>query len=343
MSEWYHQLWWRGRPSGAAYRALSTLLAPAEGAYRVAISARAWAYDRGWLKSAAAPIPTLVIGNLTVGGTGKTPVTAWFADRLRRRGRVPAIVMRGYGGDEVKVHRMLNSAVPVHVSTDRVTGVRRASERGADIAVLDDAFQHRAIRADANVVLVAVEGFMDSPRLLPRGPWREPLQALDRATLVVITRKVASQEEAASVSQRLAELEPALPRAQAHIGLSGIARYDGASGEIGEPVGLDGFRCALAVAGVANPETVWAQLREAGASVDRCRAFADHHRYTQGEIAQITREAAGGPLVTTLKDAVKLGQVLPAELEMYVPLQQVIWESGEEEIECLLANLSSGP
>ncbi|KPK55844.1 MAG: hypothetical protein AMS21_13195 [Gemmatimonas sp. SG8_38_2] len=341
MTEWYHRLWQRDGASGFGYRALTVLLTPAEGAYRAAVSARSWAYDRGVLKSASPPIPTLIVGNLTVGGSGKTPMAAWIARRLEQRGRRPSIVMRGYGDDESDVHRLLNPSLKVYVSPDRVAGVRRAYEEGCDVAVLDDAFQHRAIRAHANIVLVAAEDFSNSPRLLPRGPWRETLKALRRATLVITTRKTASRQEAERVSDQLSRLEPALPQAQACIAVSGMSTYDGAGGTLGEPRALERKRYPLAVAGVAKPETVWAQLREAGLSVGRCRAYPDHHRYTREDVEQISREAAGEAIVATLKDAVKLGPLSGSAVEIHVPLQQVILESGDRELETLLANLLS--
>ncbi|NIN71315.1 MAG: hypothetical protein GTO46_05125 [Gemmatimonadetes bacterium] len=336
MSEWHERLW---TPDTAAYRAASTLLIPAELAYRAAVAARAWMYDRGILSSVVAPIPALGVGNLTVGGTGKTPMTAWFTKTLGARGRVPAVVMRGYGGDEVEVHRLLNPEVPVHATADRIEGVRRAERGGADVVVLDDAFQHRALRADAYVVLLAAEEWSDSPRLLPRGPWREPPSALERASLIVTTRKVATRDDAQRVSGELAEICPAAEIAEAYIGLAGLARYDGASGRLTEPAPPAGFRCALAVAGVARPSTVFAQLEAAGATADEWWGFSDHHRYSREEVARIAQRIRSGPLIATLKDAVKLGAGLGPATELYVPLQKVEWESGREAVDLLLTGL----
>jgi tetraacyldisaccharide 4'-kinase len=337
MSDWYRRLWAQDKRVGLGYRTLSALLTPAEGAYRLAVSARAWAYDRGLLNSEVGAIPTLTVGNLTVGGTGKTPVTAWFARALVARGLKPAVVMRGYGGDEVGVHRVLNPEVPVVVAAKRVAGVERAGTAGSDVAVLDDAYQHRAIRPDACVVLVAAEDFVETPRLLPRGPWREPLEALNRATLVVATRKMAREDDSLRVVEQLARMAPALPSARAHIRLSGLARYKDES--LDDPVPLAGFRCAVAVAGVARPDAVWHQLRSAGADVDVTRAYPDHHRYSRRDVEEIRRLAYDGPVVATLKDVVKLGAALSG-VDVYVPLQEVVWESGADEVERLLAGLT---
>jgi tetraacyldisaccharide 4'-kinase len=336
---WYWELW---QPEGRVrpiYRVLSLLLVPFENAYRAVISTRSWAYDRRLLSSAVAPLPTLAIGNLTVGGTGKTPITAWFAARLAALGHSPAVVMRGYGGDEVAVHRLLNPGVPVYVAPRREAGIREAQKAGAGVAVLDDAFQHRAIMAHASLALVAAEDGLDSPRLLPRGPWREPLTALERATMVVTTRKAASRAQADEMSRRISELDPGLPQAQAHLRLAGLASYDERTGGLGELGPLAGFRCRLAVAGIAKPETLWTQLSEGGVVVEERRSFPDHHRYRSEDVERIRRDAANGPLIATLKDAVKLGPVLGREVPIHVPVQEVSWERGEEEIECLLAKV----
>lgn len=334
----YHRLWQPDGPRGPGDRLLGLLLAPAEILYRLGVGARALAYDHGVLPSREPDLPTLVVGNLTVGGTGKTPLTAWFAAEIARRGKRPAIVLRGYGGDETRVHEVLNPTVPVLPYPRRLAGIRRARERGAEVAVLDDAFQHRAVRGHANVVLVAAETGLDSPRLLPRGPWREPLSALSRATLIVVTRKDAGEERAASTARELARLQPGLPRAGAHLRLSGLARY-GESGRLGAPMGLRGFACPLVVAGVARPDAVRAQLAQAGAKVDLFRVYPDHHRYSRADVDRIAGEVNGGPLVTTLKDAVKLAPLLPERIPVYVMLQEVEWETGREAVEDMIGRL----
>src|SRR5690348_7442624 len=130
-------------------------------------------------------LPTLSVGNVTVGGTGKTPVAAWIAAELIDRGARPAIVLRGYGDDEPLVHARLNPDVPVIVAPDRLEGIARAAASGADVAVLDDAFQHRRAQRTADIVLVSAERWTRTPRLLPAGPWRESLRALRRTSMIL--------------------------------------------------------------------------------------------------------------------------------------------------------------
>jgi tetraacyldisaccharide 4'-kinase len=267
-------------------------------------------------------------------------VTAWFAGELRRRGWRPAVVMRGYGGDEDQVHKVLNPDVPALVAADRLAGVRRAAAEGADVAVLDDAFQHRALRADAYVVLVAAEEWTERARLLPRGPWREPRAGLSRADLLVITRKTASRERAADVLASAAEWSPAVGRAQVFLKLAGLARYEMRGGALRELAPPRGLSCALAVAGVRSPETVFAQLESAGVRIAKRRSFPDHHRYRASEVAEIAAAAERGPVVTTLKDVVKLRAALPPEADVYVAVQRVEWELGSDAVERLLSDLA---
>src|SRR5579862_3586306 len=183
------EIWESGRPVARVARAL---LAPLGWTFGVVVRCRNAAYDHEWLPQHSVALPTVSVGNLTVGGTGKTPVSAWLAARLRERGAAPGIVLRGYGGDETLVHRLLNPGIPVIEDPNRVEGIARARDEGATVALLDDAFQHRRARRTADVVLLSADRY-GPVRLLPAGPWREPLSSLDRATVVVVTRKAASR------------------------------------------------------------------------------------------------------------------------------------------------------
>src|SRR4051794_15640030 len=199
---------WYGRDAVAA--ATRTALLPFERLFGGIVGARDILYDAGWLPALDTPIPAVSVGNLTVGGTGKTPVSAWLARGLAARGARPAIVLRGVGGDEPLVHRALNPDIPVFTGADRVAVVREAAAMGADIAVLDDAFQHRRVGRLADLVLVSADRWTDNVRLLPAGPWREPLRAIRRATLVIVTRKSADDATVAHVHERLSEVAPAI-------------------------------------------------------------------------------------------------------------------------------------
>lgn len=300
---------WYG--SGTRDRSARVALAPAAALYGAAIAARNKLYDSGLLRTHASSIPVISVGNLTVGGTGKTPFTAYIVARLTEIGMKPAIVMRGYGEDEKLLHEWLNPGVRVCVSPDRVAGIRHAAASGADVAVLDDGFQHRRAARSLDVVLVSAEQWRDNLALLPAGPLREPLKSLRRADVVVVTSKSASDAEAALVASRVGEIVPEVPVVRASFLLRDLARV-GESNEtrsLGELVGAD----VLAIAGVGEPASFVAQLSALCASVTP-RIFADHHGYTSTEAASLADEARHHKYaVTTGKDAVKLGPAWPAK------------------------------
>ncbi|HEX6910119.1 MAG TPA: tetraacyldisaccharide 4'-kinase, partial [Longimicrobium sp.] len=201
---------WAGE-GGALGAALRVVLAPAEAAFRGVVAARNGAYDRGWLRAERVDVPVISVGNVNVGGAGKTPFAAWLARGLADRGRKPAIALRGYGEDEIVLHRELNPDIPVFRGRRRVEAARAAVAAGGDAVVLDDAFQHRALARDLDLVRVAVEGWEPRPRLVPRGPWREGPQALARADAIVLTRKSADAARAATVEREVARMHPGKP------------------------------------------------------------------------------------------------------------------------------------
>jgi tetraacyldisaccharide 4'-kinase len=313
---------WYGRSGGAA--AVRLALAPLAGLFRIGALARGALYDIGAFEAHHLGLPALGVGNLTVGGTGKTPVAAWACGELARRGARPALLMRGVGGDEARVHALLNPAVPVVADPDRVRGAARAVALGADCLVLDDAFQHRRARRDADLVLVSAERFAaDAVRSLPAGPYREPLGALGRAAVVVVTRKSASPAEGARAADVLARRVPGGASAVVHLAAAELRAWhpEGGAGAVGRlPSDLRVLRGAtvLAPAGVGDPGAFAAQLAAAGAHVDLVR-FPDHHAYGDRDVrtlmaraeAAAARSRGAVRVVTTLKDAVKLGPRWP--------------------------------
>ena len=328
------------RSDGVAARGARALLAPAERAMAGAVAVRNTLYDRGTLRTHATSIPAVSVGNLTVGGTGKTPVSAWLAQRLVERGAAPAVVLRGYGDDEPLVHAVLNPSVPVVVSPDRARGVADAAERGADVAVLDDAFQHRRVARAVDIVLVAADGWRVHRRMLPSGPWREPLEALRRADLAVITSKAASETEVTAARLAIAHAAPDTPIVSVTLELGDLFRF----GDPGARLPLGGLAGAsvLAIAAVGNPDAFFAQLRRAGANV-AARGFPDHHRYTREEVERLAALApAGGMAVCTLKDAVKIAPLWPADAPALWYVSQPVrvgWgaEHFERRMDALLA------
>jgi tetraacyldisaccharide 4'-kinase len=237
------------------------------------------------------------VGNITVGGTGKTPFAAWLVRGLKSRGERPALVARGYGQDELLLHRRWNPGVPVIAEQDRAFGAWKAAKKGATVVVLDDGFQHRRLARALDVVLVA----QDTPRnarLLPRGPFREPFSALGRADAVVTVEK-------GKAGGGLPPLEPLLqpflkePPFRVRFVPDGWMDLHGNDAEV-----PDGDYVALAAVG--DPESVSRIFLEATGREAELLAFPDHHEYTPEDVGNILAHARGRPVATTEKDAVKL-------------------------------------
>src|SRR5205823_7719638 len=196
---------WGGSPVARVAR---LPLIPLAGAYWAVMKLRA---AHGGAGAVRLPLPTIAVGNLSVGGTGKTPLAAWIAAYCAARGRTPGILLRGYGGDEPLVHRRLVPEAVVVADPDRAAGAARARGAGADVLVLDDAFQLLSVARDLNIAVVSAESAEASRWLLPAGPWREGWDALERADAIVVTRKHAPPEAAEALARRLAERRPRTP------------------------------------------------------------------------------------------------------------------------------------
>ena len=312
-------------------------LAPLEAVYRAAIAVRGSMYDMGMLPMHDTAIPSVGVGNLSVGGTGKTPFSAWLARTLASRGARPAIVLRGYGEDEPLVHRVLNPTIPVIVGADRVRGTAQARTAGADVAVLDDAFQHRRARKRSDFVLLSADRWTPDPHLLPAGPFREPLSALRRASVVVITRKAATAALAGAVSDVVARAVPNVPHVIVELSPHALI-------EVGDdrerPLSDLANRDVRAFVAIGDPMAFVRQLEDHGARVTPT-VFPDHHHFTDDEIASFVRTVPADALVVcTLKDAVKLGGRWPREAAppWYVS-QHVVVERGIEDVERILDDL----
>ncbi len=315
---------WYG--DGAMSRATRTLLMPASVLFGAGVSWRNARFDAR--PAIAGPIPALSIGNLSVGGTGKTPVSAWFARRLLAAGAHPALVLRGYGEDELAVHRLLNPAVPVLAGADRAVQVARAAAQGADVAVLDDAFQHRRAARVADVVLVSADRWSGGPvRVLPAGPFREPLHALRRASLVLVTAKAASD---AQIAAAVAAVRAATDAPAQVVDLVPASFVRVPDGTVADTASWRGRR-VLALSGIGDPRAFQRQLRHLGL-VTEPMAFPDHHAYDAATVRAIAARAIGmDAVICTLKDAVKLGLQWPSSaVPLWYLSQTVVPRDGAD-------------
>ena len=325
----------------------------------------AWLYGAGaWLARAARergawprrrlPLRVVSVGNLLVGGTGKTPFAAWLAVSLARRGRKVALASRGYGGrgrepvqvvsDGRFVRASAESAgdeplwlaarapgVPVLVGRDRgVVGLRALSAFAAEVLVLDDGFQHHRLARDVDLVCFDGAFGLGNGFVLPRGPLREPAGALRRADALVVVDGPLPLPDAA----RIEALAPAARRVAVRRRAASLRRLAG--GNAVSPDVLAGMLVGL-LTGVARPQAVRRTLEALGARVVAERIFSDHHRYAPRDLAGLREEA---PLwVTTEKDAVKLVPAWAGDADLRVLAQDLEVEEGDALLDWLESRL----
>jgi tetraacyldisaccharide 4'-kinase len=305
--------------------ALELLLRPLTPIYGLATRLRARAYRSGVLPSHRLPVPVVSVGNLTFGGTGKTPTVVALVRDLVRRGRHPGVLTRGYrrqgsapvllvgpdpgvavartGDEPAELARRL-PGVPIAVDADRGRGAAAVLAMGADILLLDDGFQHLRLRRDVDLVLIDAGDPWGGGALPPRGRLREPPSALARATAVLLTKLPSPPDAvAAEIEARVYELAPGTPVLRSRMVPRSVR-----TPEATLPVDALAGRQVVAFAGVGRPGGFSALLEEAGAQVVASRWFPDHHVYSAADLEEVTSAARRHRAVpvTTAKDAVKL-------------------------------------
>lgn len=325
----------------------SASLLPLSAAYRVITQARLAAYRRGWFSATKLPAPVISVGNLTTGGTGKTPLVEWVCRVAAKIGgdeRAPrvCVLTRGYGRDNPKSQVVVSNGTEllanereagdepfllaenllgmaaVICNPDRVAAGKWASETlKTELFVLDDGFQHLRLARDLDIVTIDATNpwGVGGGSLLPYGRLREPRSGLARADCVVITR-TDQVEDLASIKTAIAEFAGAIPIFSSRMVTSGIRRRGGEQVERN----ILASRSLAAFCGVGNPESFFDQLRREGIVPVVTRTFADHHRYSQSELNGLYQEAkarGASGLITTAKDAVKLSSY-NFELPCYV-------------------------
>ncbi len=321
--------------------------------FGVAAGVRGALYDRGLLPMARVAAPVISIGNLTVGGTGKTPMVLHLARELQRRGLVPGVCSRGYGrkspaelNDEGRELALAFPGLAQEQDADRIAGAGRLVERQVDVVLLDDAFQHRRLQRDLDIVLIDATrpwGLGPPPgggaplrAFLPRGLLREAPRALRRAHLIVLTRTDAVREhELEALREELAELVPGMPIAEAVHCPVGL-RTQNERLDLGR---LRGTQVDL-LSAIGNPAAFEGSLLALGASIGEHRRFPDHHAYSAGDLEGLGER----PLVTTAKDWVKLEGLCPhPALQPWVLEVELRLNSGGPVLGALLDSLSCAP
>lgn len=312
-------------------------------AYGAVLTQRARWYETGRLPSKRLPCGVVSVGNLTVGGTGKTPMTLWLAREFAGAGRRTAIVSRGYrgraeagggvvsdgtslllgaeaAGDEpfMMAEHLLAAGldVPVVVGRDRVAaGMLAVSRFAPGVILLDDAFQHLRLRRDLNLLLLDGTAPFGNGRVLPRGPLREPLSALRRADAVILTR---CPPETAVPRSALAKLPPGMPRFRSrHRPL--VRRRIEAPASGANPHGHG--KALFAFSGIADNADFIRSVEALGFSVSGQAAFPDHHPYRPSDLSALAAAAAAsgaGAIATTEKDYARLDRRFPWPLDLLV-------------------------
>ncbi len=276
--------------------------------YGAGVRVRNKLFDLGIKTSIKVPVPVVCVGNLSLGGTGKTPMVEWVARQLVDMGRRPAVVSRGYGaGDEARVLEDNLSDVPHLCGADRAAVTLTAVEElEADCIVLDDGFQHRRLHRDLDIVLIDATRRPSADDLFPRGTLREPVSGLKRAGMAVVTR-FDQLHDRSDPRTWLARLFPRLPVATAVHAPIDLVASDGSTASLdlirGQPVAL--------FSGIGNPHAFFHTVSSLTRDIGPDREFPDHHAYTRADVDSLRMWADGAlrpndTILTTQKDMVKL-------------------------------------
>ncbi len=301
-------------------------LLPLSGLFAMASAARRKLYQNGILRTCKIPVPVVVVGNITVGGTGKTPVTAWLVDVLKDKGMKPAIISRGYGGEVADKVLQVTAAsdpgvfgdepvllarrtgCPVFVNANRVASALEAVSQGADVIVSDDGLQHYRLQRDAEIAVVDGSRGLGNGYLLPAGPLREPEHRLKLVDRVMVQRAVG--DAGTRYGNRI------LDTRTSRFSLAGETLHNLGDQTTAELKMFDG-QPVHAVAGIANPERFFSQLERHGLDVIR-HPLPDHARISADDVIFDDDNA----VIVTEKDAVKCTAIAHENL-WYLPVHVV--------------------
>ena len=292
--------------------------------YATAVAGRNLLFRYRVKKSHAIPVPVISVGNITAGGTGKTPLVAWLAKQLVDRGIRVTLISRGYGSrvdglnDEALEIAQRIPGIPHLLDPNRVRAAWQAvNDHASQLIVLDDGFQHRRIARDLDVVLVDATNPFGYGHLLPRGTLREPPAALQRADLLALTRvDLVEPESLCVLEDQLTRHAPGVP--QFHVAYQ-PSHLLNVAGEQQELRGLQG-KSVAAFCGIGNPHAFRLTLEGSGCRLVDFRAFPDHHPFGEEDLESLTRWLTHlhqvDAVICTHKDLVKI----PCETLHQIPL-----------------------
>ena len=332
--------------TGPLHQALAPLAHMAAFAYGMGVRARNSLWDANLRKPTSVGIPVISVGNVSVGGTGKTPFVRWCVEALQASGHHPVIALRGYGArdgvsDEAEEFRAMLPGVPVAVGADRVASIARAraADQRIDCAVLDDAFQHRQIARDLDIVLVDAGRPAINGALLPAGWLREPARALRRASMVIVTRATCIDPILATQIERLHGAAPVAWTRHAWLRVERL----GAGGRDMPLAALDGAHLVVATA-LARPEAFVADVAAHGGRIAGEFRFRDHHAFTARDVETIAARARakGAAVICSGKDWAKLSRLVhePAGVEWLVVRAGMAYLGGEAAVRAAISGVA---
>lgn len=338
-----------GSGGGLGVQFLRAVLVPASYLYAVAISFRNFLYDKGYFRSHCAPVPVISIGNITTGGTGKTPLTIWLCNKLAEQRLRVGVLTRGYKmkstklSDEPAVIANNCPTARVVVDPDRVLGaVTAIKEYGAKILVMDDGFSHRRLRRNVDIITIDATCPFGYGRLLPAGLLREPLTALRRAHAAILTRcDLVGIIDLEEIEAALLSINPNLALARTRHTPSVVKGTNISDLSLDELAG----RRVFAFCGIGNPEAFEVQLKNLKIDLAAMSVYNDHHQYTADDCADIYEEAKylhADLILTTQKDWIKAASLAPTEIPFAYLAVALEFLAGEDTIVGLIEEKIKG-
>jgi tetraacyldisaccharide 4'-kinase len=335
-----------GRRRGIVATGLRTVLRGAEVAYTAGVGFRNRGYDSGKTEIHQVSVPVISVGNLTLGGTGKTPMVKWIARRLRARNLRVAILSRGYGAtdggrnDEALELEQSLPDVPHLQSPDRVAIAQAAVEElASQVLLVDDGFQHRRLGRDLDIVLLDATQPFGYDHVFPRGTLREPARNLKRANIVCLSRaNLVTPEQREAIRQRALHYAPSAVWCEVSHSPSALLNSSGIEGSMDK---LRGAR-VFGFCGIGNPDAFRKTLENAGAELVGWREFPDHHDYQAEDVASVSAAAndSGAEMaVCTQKDLVKLRVPMLRTLPLWAVVVEIEFLEGEDAMRAALDGL----
>jgi len=316
LHRWFEQMWWSPSPPPLWLRSIEPLYA---GISQIHLNRRA-------ANSVMPALPMISVGNITAGGSAKTPFVLWLAEQLQAQGYSPVILCRGDGGEHRSAKRVSSddhaacvgdeakmladlSSCPVISAADRVAATKLAAELG-DLLILDDGFQYRHLLRCCDIVLIPVEG-IGNGHAIPAGPLREPLASLARADMIIRTGSASNKQHCAKLGDWHEWQWFTAP-----LDMIDLMK-----------TGMPAPSSVYAVTAIARPERFFNDLISTGLTLTGTKAYPDHHAYSASDVSGILK-LCKQDIAITAKDAVKLQRLWPKEQPLWVLPQQGHAEAG---------------